>query len=229
MVEAIARRFITGSMWRAYERGAREFCGIQLPDDLHPNQKLNETLVTPSTKGIMRGLDGIPEADDTNVSREQLLKYWREFGFRAPGDVDRYETLLKEGAELIASHLSPLELMLVDTKFEFGYAKDSAGEEHLIYMDEVGTPDSSRIWDAVAYRGGRIVENSKEEFRQALLRHVKDPSCYSTMRASRSGSSLLRTTRCRPVCCTHCQKPIAQWPSALPGSRWLCLRTLARV
>jgi phosphoribosylaminoimidazole-succinocarboxamide synthase len=45
----------------------------------------------------------------------------------------------------------------------------------LIYMDEVGTPDSSRIWDAVAYRGGRIVENSKEEFRQALLRHVKDP------------------------------------------------------
>ena len=175
MVEAIARRFITGSMWRAYERGAREFCGIHLPDDLHPNQKLNETLVTPSTKGVMRGLDGIPEADDTNVSREQLLKYWREFGFRAPGDVDRYETLLKEGAELIASHLSPLELMLVDTKFEFGYAKDSAGEAHLIYMDEVGTPDSSRIWDAVAYRGGRIVENSKEEFRQSLLRHVKDP------------------------------------------------------
>jgi phosphoribosylaminoimidazole-succinocarboxamide synthase len=42
-------------------------------------------------------------------------------------------------------------------------------------MDEVGTPDSSRIWDAVAYRGGSVVENSKEEFRQALLRHVNDP------------------------------------------------------
>ena len=175
MLEAIARRFITGSMWRAYARGAREFCGIQLPDDLHPNQKLNETLVTPSTKGVMRGLDGIPQADDTNVSRSQLEQHWREFGFRTPADIDRYETLLKQGAELIASHLSALELMLVDTKFEFGYAKDSAGEEHLIYMDEVGTPDSSRIWDAVAYRGGRIVENSKEEFRQALLRHVEDP------------------------------------------------------
>jgi phosphoribosylaminoimidazole-succinocarboxamide synthase len=65
--------------------------------------------------------------------------------------------------------------MLVDTKFEFGYARDANGEESLIYMDEVGTPDSSRIWDAVAYRGGSVVENSKEEFRQALLRHVNDP------------------------------------------------------
>lgn len=73
MVEAIARRFITGSMWRAYERGVREFCGIALPDHLHRDQRLSETLVTPSTKGVMRGLPGIPEADDTNVSKEQLL------------------------------------------------------------------------------------------------------------------------------------------------------------
>ena len=175
LLEAIARRFITGSMWRAYEQGAREFCGNQLPDNLHANQKLSETLVTPSTKGVMRGLDGIPEADDTNVSRAQLVKHWREFGFRSPDDIDYYEMLLRQGAGLIASHLSPLELMLVDTKFEFGYAKDIAGDEQLIYMDEVGTPDSSRIWDAVEYRGGRVVENSKEEFRQALLRHVKDP------------------------------------------------------
>ncbi len=42
-------------------------------------------------------------------------------------------------------------------------------------MDEVGTPDSSRLWDADAYAEGRIVENSKEYFRQALLNHVPDP------------------------------------------------------
>lgn len=175
MVEAIARRFITGSLWRAYQQGEREFCGIQLPDNLHANQRLSGILVTPSTKGVMRGLAGIPEADDTNLSRAQLTQHWRAFGFRSPDDIDHYEKLLKQGAELIASHLAPLELMLVDTKFEFGYANDSAGDEQLIYMDEVGTPDSSRIWDAVAYRSGRVLENSKEEFRQALLRHVKDP------------------------------------------------------
>ena len=175
MIEAIARRFITGSMWRAYERGVRDFCGIRLPDNLHRDQRLNETLVTPSTKGVMRGLAGIPEADDTNVSQAQLTEHWQAFGFRARDDVERYAVLLKEGVDLITRHLAPLDLMLVDTKFEFGYARDASGEETLIYMDEVGTPDSSRIWDAVAYRGGSVIENSKEEFRQALLRHVNDP------------------------------------------------------
>lgn len=175
MVEAIARRFITGSMWRAYERGVREFCGIALPDYLHRDQRLSETLVTPSTKGVMSGLPGIPEADDTNVSKDQLLAHWQAFGFHSADDVGRYEVLLREGVELIVRHLAPMDLMLVDTKFEFGYARDAQGRENLIYMDEVGTPDSSRIWDAVAYRGGSVVENSKEEFRQALLRHVNDP------------------------------------------------------
>jgi phosphoribosylaminoimidazole-succinocarboxamide synthase len=42
-------------------------------------------------------------------------------------------------------------------------------------MDEVGTPDSSRIWDGPAYREGRVVENSKEQFRQLLLQHFSDP------------------------------------------------------
>ncbi len=175
LVEAIARRFITGSMWRAYERGERLFCGIELPDGLHRDQRLRETLLTPSTKGVMRGLEGVPEADDTNVSRAQLLTHWQAFGFQSQSDVGHYERLLREGVALIADRLNPLDLMLVDTKFEFGYARDEQGRDTLIYMDEVGTPDSSRIWDGVAYRAGSVVENSKEEFRQALLHHVNDP------------------------------------------------------
>ena len=42
-------------------------------------------------------------------------------------------------------------------------------------MDEVGTPDSSRIWDGEEYRKGKVVENSKEGFRQLLLNHFPDP------------------------------------------------------
>jgi phosphoribosylaminoimidazole-succinocarboxamide synthase len=41
-------------------------------------------------------------------------------------------------------------------------------------MDEVGTPDSSRIWDGAALRAGQVVENSKEGFRQFLLNHFDD-------------------------------------------------------
>ena len=51
----------------------------------------------------------------------------------------------------------------------------AAGQEKLIYMDEVGTPDSSRIWDEAEYKKGNIVENSKEGFRQFLLNNFPDP------------------------------------------------------
>ena len=68
-----------------------------------------------------------------------------------------------------------MEQIFVDTKFEFGYVTDKAGNEKLIYMDEVGTPDSSRIWDGPSYRDGKVVENSKESFRQLLLNHFPDP------------------------------------------------------
>merc|ERR1711976_501654 len=53
---------------------------------------------------------------------------------------------------------------------------DKSGKEKLIYMDEVGTPDSSRIWDGAKYRDeSKVVENSKECFRQMLLKHFPDP------------------------------------------------------
>lgn len=175
MIEAICRQYITGSMWRSYLKGEREFCGIQLPDDLQKDQKLPELLITPSTKGIMTGLPGIPEADDVNISRADIENNYQAFNFRSLGDIDRYEALLKEGFEVISNALAAIDQIFVDTKFEFGYVTDSHGQRKLIYMDEVGTPDSSRIWDGPSYRNGEVVENSKESFRQLLLNHFPDP------------------------------------------------------
>lgn len=54
LIEAIARQYITGSMWRAYTKGERNFCGIDLPDGLQKDSKLDKLLVTPSTKGILK-------------------------------------------------------------------------------------------------------------------------------------------------------------------------------
>ena len=175
MVEAIARQYITGSMWRAYSKGERVFCGIELPEALQRDQRLPELLITPSTKGIMHGIPGVPEADDVNVTRQQLIDNWQAFKFQSVADVDRYETLLREGFALIDQRLQGLDQIFVDTKFEFGYVKGADGNQHLIYMDEVGTPDSSRIWEGDAYRQGQVVERSKEEFRQLLLNTVPDP------------------------------------------------------
>jgi phosphoribosylaminoimidazole-succinocarboxamide synthase len=175
MIEAICRHYITGSMWRSYEKGEREFCGIQLPDGLTRDSKLPELLMTPSTKGILTGIPNVPEADDVNISRDDITNNYQAFNFKSTEDVARYETLLTEGFEVISQALAEVGQIFVDTKFEFGYVKDQQGSDKLIYMDEVGTPDSSRIWDAAQYQQGKVVENSKEDFRQLLLAHFPEP------------------------------------------------------
>lgn len=175
MIEAIARQYITGSMWRSYEKGGREFCGITIPDGLQRDQKLPELLITPSSKGVLNGIPGVPAVDDVNVTRSDIENNFSAFKFNSVGDIALYETLLREGFEVISAELARLDQVFVDTKFEFGYVKDKSGNQKLIYMDEVGTPDSSRIWDGEALREGRVVENSKEDFRQLLLQHFPDP------------------------------------------------------
>ena len=175
MIEAIARQYITGSMWRSYEKGEREFCGIQIPDGLQRDQKLPELLITPSSKGILEGIPGVPAVDDVNITRANIVDNYPAFNFKSLQDVDLYEKLLGEGFDVISAELQKLDQIFVDTKFEFGYVTDKSGNDKLIYMDEVGTPDSSRIWDGAAWRDGTVVENSKEGFRQLLLNHFPDP------------------------------------------------------
>jgi len=175
LIEAIARQYITGSMWRAYSKGERDFCGIQLPEGLQKDQKLPDLLITPSTKGILKGIPDVPEADDVNISRKNIEDNFSAFNFHNAADIAHYERLLKEGFAVISAALTNLDQVFVDTKFEFGYVKDNNGNDKLIYMDEVGTPDSSRIWDGAAYRHGDIIENSKEGFRQLLLNYFPDP------------------------------------------------------
>ncbi len=175
MIEAICRQYITGSMWRAYAKGERNFCGIELPEGLAKDSKLPELLITPSTKGVLKGIPGVPEADDVNITRQNIDDNYHAFNFKSREDINLYEKLLREGFAVISDALAQLDQIFVDTKFEFGYVKDKNGNDKLIYMDEVGTPDSSRIWDGEQYRQGKVVENSKEGFRQLLLNHFPDP------------------------------------------------------
>jgi phosphoribosylaminoimidazole-succinocarboxamide synthase len=175
MVEGIARQYITGSMWRGYERGERNICGIDLPEGLKNGQRLDELLITPSTKGILKGIAGVPEKDDVNVSRDQIVNNFEAFAFHSPEDVALYEKLLSEGIKIISDHAAKAGQLLVDTKFEFGYIPNASGDGHsMIYIDEVGTLDSSRFWDASAYADGKIVENSKEMFRKFLCDSVPE-------------------------------------------------------
>ena len=162
MIEAIARQYITGSMWRSYDKGERDFCGIAVPDGLTRDQKLPELLITPSTKGILRGIPGVPEVDDVNISRDDITNNWDAFKFDQASDVAVYEELLVKGFDVISQKLSELDQIFVDTKFEFGYALNASGGRELIYMDEVGTPDSSRIWDGAGIEMERLLRTARK-------------------------------------------------------------------
>lgn len=169
LVEAIARRYLTGSMWRAYGRGERVFGDRELPDGMEANQRISPALMTPTTKGVLSGIPGVPEEDDTPVSPTTVREHYAKFALNSIADYDKMETMLMDAVESIAQDLEGMGQIFVDTKFELGYVKDTNGCDKLIYIDEVGTPDSSRYWEASSYQEGRIVEYTKEYFRRFLL------------------------------------------------------------
>lgn len=175
LIEAIARRYLTGSLWRAYEKGERQAGGVKLADMMSRYGRLPELLFTPSTKGLIAGLDGVPETDDAPIDPQVIRRHAHRFGLRDSSDLDAIADALRRGFEVIEQALEINGELLVDTKFEFGFAPSLHGGNELLYMDEVGTPDSSRIWRFDEWSSGSPREHSKEQFREGLLAWVDDP------------------------------------------------------
>lgn len=86
----------------------KTLCGLQLPEGLKANQKLEQVLITPSTKGIIEGVADIPAVDDVNITRENITNNLDVFNFKSADDVTKYEKLLVEGFELISNELAKL-------------------------------------------------------------------------------------------------------------------------
>lgn len=139
-VEFVVRAYLTGvsstSIWRAYERGDRVFCGHLLAENMVKHQRLPAPIVTPSTKAAKGG-------HDRSVSRSWLIGQGIIGADRFDAIAELSLALFARGQELAAER----GLLLVDTKYEFGI--DSAGQLRVI--DEIHTPDSSRYWYADTY------------------------------------------------------------------------------
>lgn len=156
-VEMIIRGYLTGSAWREYQAGAREICGVKLPDGMRENQRFPEPIITPTTKA--------DEGHDENISREQIIAQ----GIVSEDDyntMERYTRALFERGTKMGAEKG---LILVDTKYEFG---KHDGKVYLI--DEIHTPDSSRYFYADGYeerfeKGLPQRQLSKEFVRQWLI------------------------------------------------------------
>jgi phosphoribosylaminoimidazole-succinocarboxamide synthase len=138
--ELIMRGYLTGvtstSIWVAYERGAREFCGHPLPDGMKKNQRLERPLLTPSTKAE-KG------EHDESVSAHELVAR----GLVTEDDLARAADIAERLFAFGQRRAAERGLILVDTKYEMGFTQ--GGE--LVVIDEIHTPDSSRYWYADDY------------------------------------------------------------------------------
>jgi phosphoribosylaminoimidazole-succinocarboxamide synthase len=157
-VEMIVRAFLTGSSWRTYKAGAREICGIKIPDGMKEHQRFESPVITPTTKAEQG-------RHDEDISRSEILKS----GLISEEDytlIEKYTMdVFMRGTEIALQH----GLILVDTKYEFG-KKD--GKIYLI--DEINTPDSSRYFYADQYqehfdKGLPQLQLSKEFVREWLM------------------------------------------------------------
>lgn len=157
-VEMIVRGYLCGSAWRAYKNGAREICGVKLPEGMRENERFPKPIITPTTKAE------IGEHDE-DISKEEII---------AKGLVSAEEyavlekytlALFERGTEIAAKR----GLILVDTKYEFGKHNGT-----IYLMDEIHTPDSSRYFYAEGYEenfaaGKPQRQLSKEFVREWLM------------------------------------------------------------
>jgi phosphoribosylaminoimidazole-succinocarboxamide synthase len=139
-VEVVVRDYLAGttatSIWPMYRAGRRVLYGVRFREGLRKNEKLPETIVTPTTKGEAG-------AHDAPVTPEQVV----ERGLLAAAEWEEVRALalalFARGRERAAAN----GLILVDTKYEFGLDE----EGRITLADEIHTPDSSRYWLAASY------------------------------------------------------------------------------
>lgn len=152
-VEMIIRGYLTGSSWRTYQKGAREICGVPVPDGMKEHQRFPEPIITPTTKA--------QTGHDEDITREEIISQ----GLVSEEDYQLLEkytlALFKRGTEIAAQK----GLILVDTKYEFG-KKD--GKIYLI--DEIHTPDSSRYFYLEGYENRQAKGEAQKQLSKEFVR-----------------------------------------------------------
>jgi phosphoribosylaminoimidazole-succinocarboxamide synthase len=156
-IECVVRGYLVGSGWNEY-RKTGQVCGIALPAGLREADRLPEPIFTPSTKA--------ESGHDINISEA-------EAGRLVGADlVAQLKALSLKVYSMGAAHAETRGIIVADTKFEFGLARDG-GRERLLLIDEVLTPDSSRFWPADLYRPGGSQPSFDKQYVRDYLEQIE--------------------------------------------------------
>jgi phosphoribosylaminoimidazole-succinocarboxamide synthase len=135
-LEAVVRGYLIGSGFKDYKLHG-SICGIPLPAGLVVAARLPEPLFTPASKAPAG-------AHDENIDFGAIVKL---VGKECASEIRR---IALEVYRFAADHARARDIIIADTKFEFGI--DKAGK--LFLIDEALTPDSSRFWPMASYKPG---------------------------------------------------------------------------
>jgi phosphoribosylaminoimidazole-succinocarboxamide synthase len=153
-VECVVRGYLSGSGWKDYA-ATGEICGIRLPTGMKESQQLPEPIFTPASKS-MSG------EHDENISFDQMIA---RVGHETAEELRRLSLMIyRKAAEHARSH----DLILADTKFEFGLTANG-----LVLADEVLTPDSSRFWPRQGYAPGGPQTSFDKQFVRDYLESIR--------------------------------------------------------
>jgi phosphoribosylaminoimidazole-succinocarboxamide synthase len=135
-IECVIRGYLSGSAWKEYA-ATGTLAGEKLAAGLVESVKLEPAIFSPATKA--------ESGHDENITIARM----REVVGRE--DAHTLESMTRAIYTLGEELAREQGIIIADTKFEFG--RDNDG--HIILIDEVMTPDSSRFWAADAYQAGR--------------------------------------------------------------------------
>ena len=157
-VEIVVRGYMKGvsgtSIWPMYERGERNMYGVHFREGYKYGDKLDEPIITPTTKAVSGHDKPITEKE---IVKDGLVnaKVWKQTREAALALFKRGQRLAKKSG-----------FLMIDTKIEFGL--DENGK--LLVIDELFTPDSAGFWLAKTYEKRRKKGLNPEIFDKEYLR-----------------------------------------------------------
>jgi phosphoribosylaminoimidazole-succinocarboxamide synthase len=133
-VECVVRGYLSGSAWEEYQQSGT-ISGLPAAKGLKQSQELPQPLFTPTTKA--------ESGHDLPLSIDEMGKL---VGKALAEDMEQKSLAIYSYAQ---GYALARGIIIADTKFEFGVEGDK-----LIIIDEMLTPDSSRIWETELYKVG---------------------------------------------------------------------------
>ena len=200
-VECVVRGYISGSGWKDY-LATGSVCGIELPRNLRESDQLPEPIFTPAAKINTGG-------HDENISYETMVN---TIGSHYAAELRRLTFAIYEKA---SDHAASKNLILADTKFEFGLV-----DGEIVLADEVLTPG---LFPLLARRH-LLARRPAAQLRQAVRPRL--PRIYPLEQAGPARRALPMRSSGRPARSTW--TPSASLPAARTLNRILKLAVEVR-